>query len=144
MLAVAVLAAAAHASAKSGSDRTPAANQEGRAQVSATPPEVAERDRSRYFAHCIPQHYGEPGQIAASAPPRWTCRRVRALYHHSGDPAFTFKLFGHRWQCMVIARPDHERHTTLGCFHVHWKFDPEGKRPPGKPVVRFFLPFSAG
>ena len=102
----------------------------------------------RNFAGCLPVPVGWEGrQITASAPPRWTCGRLRRLWHHADGTDgvfFTFRLFGHRWQCPTVARPDHGRHTTLGCFHVHWKSDIEGKRPPGKPIVRFFLPFPAG
>ena len=141
VLTVSVLAVLGSATAKSGAEWGPGVNQGGHAL--ARLPNVAKRSRKRYFARCIPPHYGEPGRIAASAPPRWTCGRLRTLYHHAGDPEFTFKLFGHRWQCLVISRPDHKRHTTLGCFHVHWKFDPEDRRPPGKPIVRYFLPFAA-
>lgn len=140
VLTVTLLAALGSATAKSGAEWG-TDNQGGPAL--ARLPDVAKRSPKRYFTRCIPPHYGEPGQIAASAPQRWTCGRLRTLYHHAGDPAFTFKLFGHRWQCLPIARPDHERHTTLGCFHVHWKFDPEYRRPPGKPIVRYFLPFTA-
>jgi hypothetical protein len=140
-LVVSVLAVLGGAAAKSGAEWGLGVNQGGHAF--ARPPDAAKHSRKRNFARCIPQRYGEPGRITASAPPKWNCRRLRTLYHHAGDPAFTFKLFGHRWQCLVIARPDHKRHTTLGCFHVRWKFDPEYKRPPGKPIVRFFLPFTA-
>lgn len=144
LLPVFLLAAHGSAAAKSKARWLSGGSQAGHTLVSAPLPDVATRPRSRYFTHCIPPHYGEPGRVAASAPPRWTCGRLRILWHHAGDPAFTFRLFGHRWQCLTIARPDHGRHTTLGCFHVRWKFDPEYRRPPGKPVVRFFLPYSAG
>jgi hypothetical protein len=101
----------------------------------------------RNFAGCLPESNSSPGRITASAPPRWTCGRLRRLWHHADTTDgvfFTFRLFGRRWQCLPVARPDHGRHTTLGCFHVHWKKDLAGKRPPGNPVVRFFLPFTAG
>jgi hypothetical protein len=102
----------------------------------------------RNFAGCLPEAVGWEGrEITVSAPPKWTCGRLRRLWHHADTKDgefFTFRLFGHRWQCPIIARPNHKRHTTLGCFHVHWKRDLQGKRPPGKPVVRFFLPFPAG
>ncbi|MBS1862889.1 MAG: hypothetical protein JSS68_14390 [Actinobacteria bacterium] len=102
----------------------------------------------RNFAGCLPEPDSSPGQeIIASAPPKWTCGRLRRLWYHADTTDgsfFTFRLFGRRWQCPVVARPDHGRHTTLGCFHVHWKKDLAGRRPPGKPVVRFFLPFGAG
>jgi hypothetical protein len=101
----------------------------------------------RNFAGCLPESDSSAGQeITASAPPKWTCGPLRRLWHHADTTDgvfFTFRLFGHRWQCPVVARPDHGRHTTLGCFHVRWKKDLAGKRPPGKPVVRFFLPFGA-
>ncbi|HTR75086.1 MAG TPA: hypothetical protein VMH33_07480 [Solirubrobacterales bacterium] len=100
------------------------------------------------FAGCLPQSNSFPGrEITADAPSNWTCGRLRRLWRHADgtDGEFlTFRLFGHRWQCPIVARPDHRQHTTLGCFHVHWKTDYEGKRPPGKPVVRFFLPYPAG
>lgn len=106
------------------------------------------RPHGRNFAGCIPPAVGwEDRQITATAPPKWTCGRLRRLWRHADGTDgefFTFRLFGHRWQCPIVARPDRKRHTTLGCFHVHWKHDYEGKRPPGKPVVRFLLPFPAG
>jgi hypothetical protein len=102
----------------------------------------------RNFAGCLPESNSSPGlEITASAPSKWTCGRLRRLWHHADTTDgvfFTFRLFGHRWQCLPVARPDHEQHTTLGCFRVHRKRDLAAKRPPGKPVVHFFLPFTAG
>jgi hypothetical protein len=95
---------------------------------------------------CIPPSVSFPDRpIIAAAPPAWGCKRIRELWHHAGDGngGLTFRLFGHRWQCVTIARPDHGRHTTMGCYHVHWKFHGDVEHMPGRPVVRFFLPFQA-
>ena len=43
-------------------------------------------------------------------------RIARAGLHVDGDDGAHFRLFGRRWQCVTIKRPDHGRHTLLGCF----------------------------
>lgn len=107
---------------------------------------------SRDFTGCVlqgPSRFPESGNVAVTyrAPSGWGCGAVRGLWdraeHVDGDGGRTFRFLKHRWQCVTIARPDHGRHTTFGCFHVHWKVHYDTEDIPGKPIVRFFLPVTA-
>ncbi len=96
-----------------------------------------------------PSRFPESGNAAVryQAPKEWGCGAVRGLWeraeHVDGDGGRTFRFLEHRWQCVTIARPDHGRHTTFGCFHVDWKVHYDTESIPGKPIVRFFLPVTA-
>jgi hypothetical protein len=140
LVAAAILMSPPLASGQAVAGRT---GQWGGRQVGAAP---------RAVARCLlqgPSRWPERGRdtVTAEAPKGWECDQVRGLWeraeHVDGDGGRTFRFLGHRWQCVTVARPDHGRHTTLGCFHVHWKVHYDAEHMPGRPIVRFFVPVPA-
>lgn len=65
-------------------------------------------------------HRCSSGQTVIKAIPNIRCGTAIRIADHGlrvdGDDGVHFRVYGERWQCVTIGRPDHGRHTLIGCY----------------------------
>jgi hypothetical protein len=72
-----------------------------------------------------------------------SCSHARRLAHAGrsvdGDDGAHFRLFGRRWQCVTIGRPDRGRHALLGCFTPSAPMSPRRFRDSAVVMVLIYV-----